>query len=449
MLKLLHVPYTYFPDPMGGTEFYVKALATELLKHQIISVIAAPHQVRGYSCQQGLDVYRFAIGTHAASAEGVADDVAAQGFREILKTVRPDIVHLHARTSAVSELLLEVSHTFGARTVVTYHSPTMTCMRGTMLVNGERPCDGVLKPRRCTSCVLQRHRIPPVLASILARIPARLGTYLAQVGLRRGPWLALRMRAIVENNLSGVQRFLNQADLVIAPCEWVAKLLLANGLERQRLMLCRQGMGHPLKSSLPIAPQAEKNLRIGVFTRLDPTKGVDVLLKAIRQIPNAKLEVCIYGVVQKGFEDWLRAVQKLAAEDTRIHFLPSVSSEEVIDTMAQMDLVIVPSTGMETGPLVVLEAFAAGIPVVGSNLGGIAELIKTGINGLLLPPGDVEAWADGLSKLASNPSEIQLWKNNLTFPRTMATVAAEMAETYRRLAQCPLESETRYLSQAQ
>ena len=69
--------------------------------------------------------------------------IAAEGFRTIVAQVRPDIVHLHARTAAVSERLVDVAHAAGARVVFTYHTPTVSCARGTMMLFGDTPCDGI------------------------------------------------------------------------------------------------------------------------------------------------------------------------------------------------------------------------------------------------------------------------------------------------------------------
>ena len=64
----------------------------------------------------------------------------------------------------------------------------------------------------------------------------------------------------------------------------------------------------------------------------------------------------------------------------------------VVDAMRGCDFVAVPSRLLETGPLVVLKSFAAGIPVLGTRLGGIAELVTDGVDGMLFAPDDPAAW---------------------------------------------------------
>ena len=104
-------------------------------------------------------------------AYGVPDEIAAEGFRAILRKVRPRIVHLHARTSAISELLVDAAHDSGAAVVFTYHTPTVSCARGTMMLFGQQPCDGFIEPKRCTACALSALGVPKSLAGLAALAP--------------------------------------------------------------------------------------------------------------------------------------------------------------------------------------------------------------------------------------------------------------------------------------
>jgi glycosyltransferase involved in cell wall biosynthesis len=89
---------------------------------------------------------------------------------------------------------------------------------------------------------------------------------------------------------------------------------------------------------------------------------------------------------------------------------------------------------METGPLVLLEAFAAGVPVLGAHLGGIAELVRDGVDGVLVAPDDFSAWAGAIARLAANPHIVRELRGNITAPRSIEAVADDMAEVYSALA---------------
>ena len=99
--------------------------------------------------------------------------------------------------------------------------------------------------------------------------------------------------------------------------------------------------------------------------------------------------------------------------------------------MARHDVLVVPSLGLETGPLVVLEAQAAGLYVMGSHLGGIAELVGEGIGGELVEAGSQRAWTAAIARLAERRANGGALPCRPRAVRTMSTAAAEMAELYR------------------
>jgi glycosyltransferase involved in cell wall biosynthesis len=110
----------------------------------------------------------------------------------------------------------------------------------------------------------------------------------------------------------------------------------------------------------------------------------------------------------------------------------TVAPHAVRQTMTEYDLIAVPSRWLETGPLVALEAFAAGVPVLGADLGGIAEIVRNGVDGVLVQSDDVNAWSAAILKLARNRALIEELKRNIRSPRTMDDVAHDMAALYGR-----------------
>src|SRR5262249_44958821 len=148
---------------------------------------------------EGVPVYRFARATAPpfASAYGAPDEDAALSFRAVLAQVRPRVVHMHARSAAVSERLVDAAREQGAKVVFTYHTPTVSCVRGTMMRFGGMACNGKLDVRGCPACVLQRHGVPPFIREVLASTPLVFGEALGRTGLAGGVFTALRMSALV------------------------------------------------------------------------------------------------------------------------------------------------------------------------------------------------------------------------------------------------------------
>jgi glycosyltransferase involved in cell wall biosynthesis len=105
-----------------------------------------------------------------------------------------------------------------------------------------------------------------------------------------------------------------------------------------------------------------------------------------RGTPNAELE-------------WIATK---AARFSRVTVCPAVPPEAVRAMMSDYDMIAIPSRSLEAGPLVALEAFPAGTPVLGADLGGIAELVRNRIDGILVPPNDATAWARAILEISTS-----------------------------------------------
>ena len=434
---VLHVPYTFFPDPVGGTEIYVAGLAQALRQHGFSAAVAAPGRAEEAYDQDGLPVFRFATAPRATLdyAYGVPDQDAAASFERLLATVRPRIVHLHARSAAISDKLIDLAHAADAKVVFTYHTPTVSCVRGSLMWMGRSPCDGRLDHRRCTACNLALHGVPRVVGDLLAMVPETIGIGLGRADLAGGAFTALRMASLIGAMHRRFHTLMDKVDRVVAVCGWVADLLRVNGVPESKLVLCRQGLVRDSSARLSaVAARLRRTafgpLRLGYFGRLDPTKGVDIVIAALRRVPDAPVRLDIYGIRQPGCEAYAAKLERAATGDPRIAFRPALPREAVGDAMQDCDFVVVPSRCLETGPLVVLEAFAAGTPILGARLGGIAELVSDQVDGVLVAPDDPAAWAAAIAPLAEAPERLARLRDGIRPPRTMGEVAREMMALY-------------------
>lgn len=443
-MRVLHVPFHFFPRQLGGTEVYVASLCKALATLGVESAIAAPAQSSGVAVYDETAVYYFGLDSEAGfdEAHGRPDAVAAANFRAVLESWVPDVVHLHAYSSAVSVLLVDEARRAGCRVVYTYHTPTASCARGTMMHRDCTPCDGKLNVTRCTDCVLQRHGVSPMARALLARTPVWMGKLIASCGRRGGAWTALRMRLLQSEGQQRFHEFVDKVDRVVAVCDWVARVLRRNGVNEPRLLLSRQGLpyapersvsGSPVGSEHKRVRTASHPLRICFFGRIDPTKGIDVLVRALGSVRHCNVRLDIYGILQGDASAYSRELDAMLARDPRITLKTPLAADRVVAAMRLYDLVAVPSQLLETGPLVVLEAFAAGTPVIGSRLGGIAELVRDGVDGVLVDPEDVGAWALVIADLEKDTQRLTTLRNGISLPRTTAQVAKEMYDLYKGL----------------
>jgi glycosyltransferase involved in cell wall biosynthesis len=441
MLKVLHVPYTYAPDPVGGTEIYVKALAKELQCFGIESVIAAPSaseidQVYDYD---GISVYRYSVSKQSKNMlrelYGAGDPGASKKFALILDKLRPDIVHMHALTRAVSILLVEAVKQRGIPVIFTYHTPTVSCHRGTLMLWGDQECDGVLDVQRCTACSLNADGLPRWLSKIVSLLPSSLTIIIERMKLSGGIWTVVRRRELMRLRQEAFTALMYQVDAIVALREWVRRLLTRNGVPDWKIVLSPHGLLDAPESDSAIIDVAESPLRVAFLGRADKVKGIDTLIKAVRAMPDLSIELDLYGVTQSIADEGYQALLKsLAADDPRISFRPSVLHEQVVALLKKYHVLAVPSRWMETGPLVVLESFLAGTPVIGSNLGGIAEWVQHEKNGLLVDFDDVAGWGLALKRCAEDRHLLASLREGIERPRSMTVVAHEMAGIYTRYA---------------
>jgi glycosyltransferase involved in cell wall biosynthesis len=429
-MKILHVPFGFPPDVVGGTEVYVAGLARAQRSAGHEPVIAAPAAANSTYEREHGRVYRYAVSSRLQLEElwGRGDPQAAQEFARILDRERPEIVHLHAFTSAISLLCAEQIRERSIPIVFTYHTPTASCPRGTLLRWGHIPCDGLLLDHRCGACVVAAQGVPAPLAKAAEPLVRWAGRHFDDKS--GGTWTALRLPELVSLRNRCVQQFFGYCARIIALADWTQRLLLINGIDAGKIRLIRHGTN--AQTHRP-HPGQHKPLRIGFLGRLDPTKGVHILLEALRREPDLLLQLVIYGIEQDRTEsNYARAVRNRTHADGRVQLRPAVPHEQIPEVLRLIDVLAVPSQWLETGPLVVLEAFAAGVPVMGTRLGGIAEIVRDEVDGLLLEP-DAESWSRALKRVVEQPALLASWRQNLREPRSMAQVAGEVDAVYEEI----------------
>ncbi len=435
-MKIIHIPFCFHPDPVGGTEIYVESLAREQQRQGDDVTIAAPGNADQQSTHDGLRVRRFAVTQQVGDLRdlyGQGDPVAAQAFGRILDLERPDLVHMHAFTRGASVRLVREAKRRGLPVVFSYHTPTVSCQRGTLLRWGSEVCDGVLDVGTCAQCALEGHGLNRVGSFLAGSLPGGVGRVLGSFGASGGAWTAARMTELVTLRHDSFHSLVSEVDHIVALCRWVKELLVRNNVPESKITVSYQGLDSFAPATLPRPARRTENrpLRIAFLGRLDPTKGVHILIEALKRRPALAVRLDVIGVAQgEGGREYLRRLQSLAQGDARISFGQSIPPADVIARLRDYDLLAVPSQCLETGPRVVLEAFAAGIPVLGSNLGGIAELVEHGINGLLIEPQSIEGWASAFESLGNTPGSLSTLREGIREPRLASVVAREMNQVY-------------------
>lgn len=430
----------YFPDSTGGTEVYVSGLANELPAFGVTSTIAAANAGGRSSdyVQDGVAVHRypFVETDDLAAARGERPHQDFNSFVAWLERQPRGIYHQHSWTTSCGFHHLAAAKSLGFKTVLTIHVPSNICLRGTMMEFGTQPCDGRVEIERCARCWAHERGLSRSAARALSRVPQSVSRAAFRSGVESRLFTALGARELAAERQRQIAAMAEVSDRVVAVCNWLADALRRNGIAEEKVVLSRQGVDRAFVGRAVHRRDGNRSFRLGFLGRCDPTKGLPVLLDAMDRLPrDAALELIIHAVANTEQDRRRRdALMARTAGDPRIKFTPPVPRDELPAVLAGFDMLAVPSQWQETGPLVVLEAQACGVPVLGSDLGGIAELVTLGVDGHLVVFSDPAAWADAIRAAVAGTLPCLDRPRTPRSVRTMVDAAKDMAALYASVA---------------
>ncbi len=221
---------------------------------------------------------------------------------------------------------------------------------------------------------------------------------------------------------------------LIAVSEEEVREALRLGFAKNRVFLVRNGVVP--ETAGPVTARETGTLSVGYFGRLTRQKAPDVLLAAVPDIvahlPQVRFE--IYGEGEMA-ESLRRQAAELQVEGA-VAFRGACAQSETVARMRGLDVIVLPSR-WEGCPYVVLEAFAAGVPLVAAAVGGVPDLVQNGANGVLVAPDDPEALCDALLGLLREPHKrLRLAEHGRETLRahTVEAMASAIGDVYRRVA---------------
>jgi len=343
-----------------------------------------------------------------------------QHLRGYLAELAPDLLHL---TSGylMSGSALRAAMDLQIPTVVTLTDFWFLCPRLTLLRTNGQLCAPPLDAVTCARCLgegKRRYRIAGRIA------PALMSAFW---GRRRGRVAQIQAR------MDFLQETFNRVDAIISRSQFLRNLFIEAGVAPERIVFSRQGRDFPNLMLALLEKTPAAHLRIGYMGQIAPHKGVHTLFEAVRQLPGATLEVKAYGDATR-FPDYTRHLRQMARQDSRLRLAGVYDRTEVSRVLQGLDVIVVPSVWYENTPTVILEAFAHRTPVIASDLGGMAELVRDGENGLLFAPGDADDLARQLQRLLDDPRVLPALRAGIGPVKSVAQEMDELEEIYRVVA---------------
>jgi glycosyltransferase involved in cell wall biosynthesis len=288
-----------------------------------------------------------------------------RGLAAMLDQFRPDVVHLHNIYHQLSPSVLRAVDRAGVPAVMTLHDYKLACPSYLMLA-GDSVCDACLDGH-FRHAVTRRCKDGSIAASALLAAESSFQR-------RRGAY--------------------DPVQLFLCPSRFLAEVMTRAGVYVDRLVVVPNFV-----DAEAIRPASVPGEGVVYAGRLSPEKGVDILVEAAGLHPTLRVEV---------FGDGPQAgeLKELAARVApgRVRFHGRLAREQVLDGLRRSAVAVMPSRCHENQPMAVLEAFACGVPVVASALGGLPELVPDDC-GALVPPGDPAALGQVLEQVVQHPRE--------------------------------------------
>lgn len=270
--------------------------------------------------------------------------------QRVISQFRPDIVHIHNLFYTASAAVIRTAKRCHIPVVMTLHNYRLVCVNGLLMRGGETACE---------KCLTQTIPFAGIRNACFQKSKAK-SAHLAAITLL--------------HKLTGIWR---QVDLFVVVTDFARQKMLGSSLkpkpEQVRVkpnFVADAGYTGPEE-------RADFFLYVG---RLTTEKGVDVLLQAARRY-GFPLEIIGDGPLAAD-------VQRMSEQVSTIRYLGKQPREVVLDAIKRCQALLVPSRWYEGLPTVILEAFAAGTPVICSNQENLNQIVKDGLTGLLFRTGD-------------------------------------------------------------
>ena len=430
-MKTIQAVARYFPEKCGGIQTHLNEILPYLQAQGVDSKIVAGHKQKTPSnyIHEGFEVYRYPVYPEPASEPLYGNHFHGgfEDFAQWLKLQKADIYHQHMWEPRCGLPHLKLAKELGYSTVVSIRLPHPICARNTLMYKGKEACSGKINISHCSHCCGFPGSLPTQLFDSLKLIPEINNRLFSNKYYKK-----LLIPARIAGRQYGLQKLVEYADRIVVMSEWVRQALLINGVPDQKVFLLKHGISNAFIPEAKIPRKPDGKFKIGFLGRWSPTKGVHILVEAIKQLPvDLPVELTIHGVPQE--DSYKQMVLRRINNDPRIKVAPQVKRKDLSSILLGFDMLAVPSQWLETGPMVVLEAQAHGLPVLGSDLGGIAEKVAHQKDGLLLPASDSSAWANAMHKLCKDAYLVNSLRKGIEPVRTIAAEAAESVMLYTQI----------------
>ena len=409
-MRVLHLCHNHPDLQPGGTEVLARGLFRELRdRHGVeglfLAAVTGAHRPRRpgtllQSVGGAADEMLVWLGHFDRFALSQPDTYGLASLAPLVAAVDPDIVHLHHLLLFGAEAVDLIRRAAPrARLVFTAHDFFSLCpQEGQLLTTDGRLCRG------------------PSLDACARCFPGKPADDLVMRDLQ-------------------VRDLLSDFDRILLPSAFARSRFLAAGWPPERLLLMPNGIAESAAAPRRRAAPDGRRDRFGFFGHINKYKGSTVLLEASRTLSEEGVahRLSLHGGTAYQSEAFLERFDAALAAAPAARHHGAYTGADIGALMAEIDWVVMPSVWWENAPLVILEAFRHGRPVICGNIGGMAEMVRDGVDGLHAPVGDPAGLAAAMRRAAERPELWDRLTSGILPPRTIAQVAEDHLSLYQEL----------------
>lgn len=402
-LRIVHLVHGWPPFQHAGTELYAYWLVRRQRHSHDVSVYtrgADPSRDDGEAVEYLDESVRVRIVTNHFRARnplrrnGIRDRLLERDFERFLRSEKPQLLHIH-HLAGHTFSLVHVAKRLGIPIVLQIQDWWFLCARVNRFDRHGQRCSGPAAAK-CARC-----------ATLTSVAPVPLTNAVMHALRRKAAAAAIR---VCDAFVAGSNAIRDDYAGIVPRSKPFHVIPYGIAIEAARE-----------KRATPVRP-----VRFGYVGSISPHKGVHVAVDAMRGIEPSDATLHIWGDAG--------ALPDYTAEMTNgsgVVFEGRFREEEKGRTFASMDVLVVPSIGVESFGLAAREAMACGVPVIASSGGALSEMFAPGLCGEFFPPGDAAALRAVIRRIVESPDIIDRWREHLPTPKRDDVHAAEIEAVYR------------------
>ncbi len=437
-MKILQIVHNFPPEQLGGVEVFSYHFSKELSRHHEVHVFYPKITKSRFDSivsfkMDNLIIHqlnvpdKFHLPQPCAKLKHLIFGINfslglnrkyEKEFKKFLNQLKPDIIHFQ-HLIGLSFYFPIIAKNF-APVILTIHDYWLICPTTHFLNQDNKICYSS-SVKNCTLCLSKSYKEPMTKTVRKYKCSFFKNFFLDLLGKYMSKKLKKRNIAI--------KIMLSKIDWIITTSNSVMKKLIENSfitpsmLKNNKAVILEYGIN--TSKLLKINKKPSDKIRFGFIGSMAERKGLHVLIEAFNMLHSSKAILYIYS--------WgnVKPLIDKSKNNSDIRFMGSFL-DNVSEPYSKIDVLIVPSITYEGYGLVVLEAFAAKIPIIASNIPALNEFVKNNQNGLLFNTGDINDLCKKMKMIIDNPDLIERFKLNIPSVKSIEQYTQECEIIYQK-----------------